>query len=88
MYHSFLKIIVYPAEYITHTSMYECHKFDNHPVKSVLVKHLSQLSPYRAQADGDSLMGNTADCLDVLITYTLAWISDLDLTHPSMKEIL
>ncbi len=26
---------VYPAEYITHTSMYECHKFDNLPVNSL-----------------------------------------------------
>ena len=37
MYHSFLKIIVYPAEYITHTSMYEWNKFDNLPVKSVFL---------------------------------------------------
>ncbi len=34
MYHSFLEIIVYPAEYITQNHVYECHKFDNIPVKS------------------------------------------------------
>ena len=36
MYHSFLKITVYPAEYITHNSMYEWNQFDNLPVKSVI----------------------------------------------------
>ena len=40
MYHSFLKIIVYPAEYITHTYisyMYEWNEFDNLS---------SEISPY------------------------------------------
>ncbi len=55
---------------------------------SRLVIHLRQLSPYMAQAGGDSLMGNTADCLEVLIIYKLACISDLDLTHRLIREIL
>ena len=41
MCHSSLKIIVYPAECITHNSMYEWNKFDNLPVKSVIALDLS-----------------------------------------------